>query len=365
MYISEIYLKNFRNYEEQIVDLSENVNIIYGKNAQGKTNLIESVFLCSTGRSHRTNRDNELIREGQNSFSVRINGMKDDIPFDISIHYEKDKKKIIKVNSLKVKKLGEMMGVLNTVIFSPDDLQIIKRGPAERRRFLDILISQTKPSYFYKLQKYQKIVKQKNALLRKFDKAAGGIDLLYIFNQNQGEIGSAIISERIVFINEIMGKIQQNHSKLTKNKEKIEIKYIESAGKETHIKDYYINFLNNNTKKEIRNHSCMYGPHRDDMEIIVNNNDLRAFGSQGQQRTAVLSLKLTEIQLIREKTGHSPVLLLDDVMSELDMSRKRYLLENIDTRQTFITGTEKRTYSAFKDKTTFFNVTNGTVERKK
>jgi DNA replication and repair protein RecF len=364
LYISKIYLKNFRNYSEQTVNLNENVNIIYGKNAQGKTNLIESVFLCSTGRSHRTIKDNELIMEGKNSFSVRIDGMKDDIPFDISIHYEKGGKKVIKVNSLKIRRFGEMIGVLNTVIFSPDDLQIVKKGPAERRRFLDILISQTNPSYFYNLQKYQKTIKQKNALLRKFDKAAGGIELLHVFNQKQAEIGSRIIQERIEFIDEIKEKIQENHSKLTKDKEIIEIKYISSAGRDSQEENVLFKFLDNNTKNEIRNQACLYGPHRDDMEIYVNNSDLRSFGSQGQQRTAVLSLKLTEIQLIREKTGHSPVLLLDDVMSELDISRKRYLLDNIDTRQTLITGTEKRTYSAFEDKTTYLHVVNGTVEGK-
>jgi len=364
LYISRIYLKNFRNYSEQTVDLNENVNIVYGKNAQGKTNLLESVFLCSTGRSHRTTKDDELVLEGKNGFSVRIEGMKDDIPFEISISYKKDGKKIIKVNGLKIRKLGEMMGVLNTVIFSPDDLQIIKRGPGERRRFLDILISQTNRSYFYKLQKYQKIIKQKNALLRTFDRTEGAMDLLHIFNQNQAETGSSIINERIEFIDEIRGKILKNHKKLTKNKENIEIRYIFSCGKDSYTKEKYLKFLDNNTKKEIRNQTSMYGPHRDDLEIIVNESDLRAFGSQGQQRTAVLSLKLTEIQLIKEKTGHSPVLLLDDVMSELDLSRKKYLIENIDTRQSLITGTEKRTYAAFEDKSTFFHVVNGTVERK-
>lgn len=364
MYISRIYLKNFRNYREQTVDLNENVNIIYGKNAQGKTNLIESVFLCSTGRSHRTIKDNELVKSGENSFSIRIEGFKDNIPFDISIYYEHNGKKIIKVNSLKIRKLGELMGVLNTVIFSPDDLQIIKRGPGERRRFLDILICQTSSSYFYNLQKYQKTIKQKNALLRKFDKAAGGTELLHVFNQKQAELGSVIINERIAFIDEIQQKIKENHSKLTKNSENIDIGYITTTGRESIEEEAFFKFLDNNTKKEIRNQACLYGPHRDDMEIIVNNEDLRAFGSQGQQRTAVLSLKLTEIQLINEKTGHSPVLLLDDVMSELDISRKRYLLENINTRQTLVTGTEKRTYSAFDDKTTFFHVVGGTVERK-
>lgn len=364
MYISRIYLKNFRNYQEQAVSLNEKVNIIYGKNAQGKTNLLESIFLCSTGRSHRTSKDYELIKEGQHSYSVKIEGVRDDIPFNIGIYFEKDGRKNITINNLKVKKLGELMGVLNTVIFSPEDLQIIKRGPGERRRFLDILICQTHPAYFYKLQTYMRIVKQKNSLLRKYDIKSDNEDLLDVFNIKLAETGSEIILEREKFISDIREKLKENHAKLTKNKEKIEIKYISSAGRKCENQDEFLKVLKNNKKKEIRNCACMYGPHRDDLEFFINGSDLKTYGSQGQQRTAVLSLKLTEIDIIREMTGFSPVLLLDDVMSELDISRKRYLLENIKTRQTIITGTEKRSYAAFENISSFYNVVNGTVEKK-
>ena len=364
MYISKIYLKNFRNYDEQTVFLNEKVNIIYGKNAQGKTNLLESIFLCSTGRSHRTSKDYELIKDGQHSYSIKIEGVRDDIPFNIGIYFEKDGRKNITINNLKVKKLGELIGVLNTVIFSPEDLQIIKRGPGERRRFLDILISQTHPAYFYKLQTYMRVVKQKNSLLRKFDIKGDKEDLLYVFNIKQAEIGSEIILEREKFISDIRGKLKKNHSKLTKNKEEIEIKYLSSVGRKCENSNEFMKFLENNKKKEIRNSSCMYGPHRDDLEFSINGSDLKAYGSQGQQRTAVLSLKLTEIDIIKEMTGFSPVLLLDDVMSELDISRKRYLLENIKTRQTIITGTEKRSYVAFENISSFYNVTNGIIKKK-
>lgn len=357
-------MKNFRNYEEETVSLNEKVNIVYGKNAQGKTNLLESIFLCSTGRSHRTSKDYELIKEGQHSYSVKIEGVRDDIPFNIGIYFEKDGRKNITINNLKVKKLGELMGVLNTVIFSPEDLQIIKRGPGERRRFLDILISQTHPAYFYKLQTYMRVVKQKNALLRKYEIKGAKEDVLDIFNIKQAQIGAEIILEREKFINDIKDKLKENHAKLTKNKEEIKIKYIASAGKKCNSEEEFLKFLKNNKKKEIRNGSCMYGPHRDDLEFYINGSDLKAYGSQGQQRTAVLSLKLTEIDIILEMTGYSPVLLLDDVMSELDISRKRYLLENIKTRQTIITGTEKRTYAAFENISSFFNVVNGTIVRK-
>jgi len=364
LYISKIYLKNFRNYEEESVLLNEKVNIVYGKNAQGKTNLLESIFLCSTGRSHRTAKDYELIREGQHSYSIKIEGVRDDIPFNIGIYFEKDGRKNITINNLKVKKIGELMGVLNTVIFSPEDLQIIKRGPGERRRFLDILISQTHPAYFYKLQTYMRIIKQKNALLRKYEIKGNKENLLDVFNIKQAEAGAEIVKEREKFINDIKEKLKENHAKLTKNKEKIKVKYITSTGKKSSNSEEFLSFLNKNKKKEIRNGACMYGPHRDDLEFYINGSDLKAYGSQGQQRTAVLSLKLTEIDIISEMTGFSPVLLLDDVMSELDLSRKRYLLENIKTRQTIITGTEKRTYAAFEKISSFYNVMNGTIEKR-
>ncbi len=364
MYISKIKLKNFRNYIEQSVDFKEGVNIVYGKNAQGKTNLIESVFLCSSGRSHRTIRDQELIRDGSGSYFVEIEGYRKDIPFKIDIYFEKDGKKNIKINNLSIKRFGELMGVLNTVIFSPEDLQIIKRGPGERRRFLDILISQTYPSYFYKLQTYMRVIKQKNALLKKNSEKRGNDDLLSVFNKKQAEAGCEIIAERQRFLEEIKHKLLDNHKKLTKDTEILEISYVSSAGKKAEDKDEFFNFLENNKIKEIRTGNCIYGPHRDDIEFMINDRELKTFGSQGQQRTAVLSLKLTEIEIIREMTGYSPVLLLDDVMSELDLARKRHLLENISTRQALITGTEKRTYAAFEDNTSFYNVVEGTITEK-
>lgn len=364
MYISKVKLKNFRNYAEESVEFNEGVNIVYGKNAQGKTNLIESIYLCSTGRSHRTVRDTELIREGNNSYSVGIEGYRDEIPFKIDIYFEKNGRKNIRINDLAIKKFGELMGVLNTVIFSPEDLQIIKRGPGERRRFLDILISQTYPSYFYKLQTYMRIVKQKNALLKKINGKSPDGYLLSVFNRKQADAGAEIIAQRYKFLQEIKEKLIENHKKLTKDTEILEISYLSSAGKRAENADKLYKFLENNKNKESRMGNCIYGPHRDDIEFAVNGKELKTFGSQGQQRTAVLSLKLTEIEIIREMTGFSPVLLLDDVMSELDLARKRHLLENINTRQALITGTEKRTYAAFEDKTSFYNVVEGTITEK-
>lgn len=365
MYISKINLKNFRNYIEQSVDFSEGVNIVYGRNAQGKTNLIESIFLCSSGRSHRTTRDQELVREDSGAYFVEIIGYRKEIPFKISIFFDKNGKKNIKINDLSIKKFGELMGVLNTVIFSPEDLQIIKRGPAERRRFLDILISQTYPTYFYKLQTYMRIIKQKNALLKKISNRSVNNDLLAVFNKKQAEAGAEIIRERQKFLEEIKQKLLENHKKLTNDSETLEISYISSAGNKAGNEEKYFNFLENNKTKEIKTGNCIYGPHRDDLDFMINGKDLKTFGSQGQQRTAVLALKLTEIEIIREMTGYSPVLLLDDVMSELDLSRKRHLLNNINTRQALITGTEKRTYAAFEENTSFYYVIDGTITERK
>jgi DNA replication and repair protein RecF len=262
-------------------------------------------------------------------------------------------------NESEIKKRAEQIALLtkNTVIFSPEDLQIIKQGPSERRRFIDILISQTYPTYFYKLQKLNRIIKQKNAILKK----NGDLNLLSVYNEKLGEISFEIISERTEFLNEIEKYFNQYINKLSNNSENGKIKYISTLG---FTKEQIIKSINRNKNNEIRNKTTMQGPHRDDFEIYINDKDIKHFGSQGQQRTAVLALKLSEIEVIKEKTGFYPVLLLDDVMSELDISRRKFLTNSINTRQTFITSTEKKNYSSFKDKTSFFHVLNGEIQKR-
>ncbi|MBN2851752.1 MAG: DNA replication/repair protein RecF [Clostridia bacterium] len=360
MFITEIQLKNFRNYHDLLIYPQKDINLIYGKNAQGKTNLIESVYLASTGRSHRAIKENQLIKEGENGYLIKIKGIKDDIPFSLEIKYIKGEKRQIKINGLLVSKLGEMIGVLNTVIFSPEDLQIIKQGPSERRRFIDILISQTSSTYFYKLQKLNRIIKQKNAVLKKYQHKEL-TDLLDVYNNKLEDISYEIIKERVKFLEETEKHFNIFIKKLSNNNETGEIKYISSLG---FTREEIKKNIHNNIKNEIKNKMTLYGPHRDDFTIFINDKDVKFFGSQGQQRTSVLALKLSEIEIIKEKTGYFPVLLLDDVMSELDLSRRKFLTESILTRQTFITSTEKKNYSQFLDKTTFYHVSQGIVEQR-
>ncbi|HOD92810.1 MAG TPA: DNA replication/repair protein RecF [Clostridia bacterium] len=366
MLIENIVLKDFRNYEYQEISPKKGINIIYGRNAQGKTNILESIFLCSTARSHRTNKDSDLIRTLQKGYLIKIEGKRDDEPFSIDINCtkitSKTNKRIIKVNDISLTRTGQLMGVLNSVMFSPEDLTIIKEGPSERRRFLDILISQINPSYFYALQEYFKILKQKNALLKNIYEGGKNKDLIEIYNQKQAKTGIKIIKERKNFIEQINIKAKQNHYDITKGIENLEIKYecdiVDFSNEENEL----YKALEKITEKEIKIQSSILGPHRDDIEIILDGMNIKDYGSQGQQRTAILSLKFAEMQIIKEKTGKKPVLLLDDALSELDLLRKRTLLDKIDTKQTFITCTEKRKYMTLDDNINFFYVNKGTVK---
>ncbi|MFO7636643.1 MAG: DNA replication/repair protein RecF [Clostridia bacterium] len=361
MIISKIYLKNYRNYEEQEICPEEGINVVYGKNAQGKTNLLESVYVCSSGRSHRTQKDEVLVREGQTRYDIRIEGKKNKTPFSVSVSYDQENKKTVRVNQLRVEKIGQLMGVLNTVIFSPEDLQIIKNGPLERRRLLDILISQTRPSYFYLLQDYARIIRQKNSILKRSRLDDG---LLQVFNEKLAQTGSGIVAQRIEFLKELETHMKQNQGVLSNGREDVSLSYSSSSGAGSWEKDSFYNRLEQEKKNEVKYAVSLIGPHRDDFIITINGRDIRKYGSQGQQRSAVLSLKLGEIRIIREKTGYDPVLLLDDVMSELDVSRRKYLLENIKSRQVFITSTEKKMYASLNGLFTYFHVSGGTVEKK-
>lgn len=366
MLIENIILKNFRNYEYQEISPKKGINIIYGRNAQGKTNILESIFLSSTARSHRTNKDTDLIRNLQQGYFIKIEGKRDDEPFSIDINCTKitsrSNKRIIKVNDISLTRTGQLMGVLNSVMFSPEDLTVIKEGPSERRRFLDILISQINPSYFYALQEYFKIIKQKNALLKSVYEGGKNRDLIEIYNLKQAKTGSKIVKERKIFIEQINMKSKQNHYDITKGIENLDIRY------DCDIPDYsgdendFYKAIDKIKDKEIRVQSSILGPHRDDIEILLDGMNIRDYGSQGQQRTAILSLKFAEMQIIKEKTGKKPVLLLDDALSELDLLRKRTLLDKIDTNQTFITCTEKRKYMTLDDNISFYFVNKGTVK---
>lgn len=365
LYIDSLKIKNFRNYKENEIHFSKNYNIIFGENAQGKTNIIEAIFLCASGRSHRTSKDSELLNINSNNYYIRLNANKAQENSDIEIVYEKDKRKIIKINEIPIKKIGNLMGNLLAVIFSPEDLSVINEGPSQRRRFIDITISQIKPSYFYDLQLYNKILLQRNSLLKELINNRSLIDTLEVWDEKICEVGSRIIKTRHEFINRLSEITKKNHSLLSDNYEKMDIIYVSSVDTDNYtdidiIKSNMMRDFKKLRNIELKRCTTLKGPHRDDYKICINDLDVKSFGSQGQKRTVILSMKLSEVQIIKEETGEYPILLLDDVMSELDLKRREILFDNIKHIQTFITCTEKENFNRkeFMD-VLFLNVKNG------
>jgi len=365
------YLKlvNFRNYEKLEMEFEDGFNILYGQNAQGKTNVLEAVFLCSSGRSHRTAKDHDIVKIGKDEYGVKLLVGKKDTETLIEVTYKKDEKKKVRINEIPVQKIGSLMGCLNTVMFSPEDLLIIKEGPQERRRFLDITISQLKPSYFYNLQQYARVLEQRNSLLKRLQYAGARADTLEVWNKSLAETGAKIIKTRAEFIRRLNIKVGSCHGRLTAGNEKLEMEYAPSVevdeGMETgEIEEVFVKTMEREYRKEIEKGSTMCGPQRDDFDIRLNGISLKMFGSQGQQRTAILSVKLSELDIMKEETDESPVLLLDDVMSELDSKRQQYLFDNLDEIQTFITCTDSAFFCGrIKGKSGFFYVEKGKVMR--
>ncbi len=364
-----IELRNFRNYDNQIIYFNEGNNNIYGDNAQGKTNILEAIFLCVTGRSFRTIHDDEIVRFGQQSYYIKILYEKDDRENTIEIESDLKRNREIILNQIKVKKVGELLGKLNAVLFCPENLSIIKGSPAERRRFLDIIISQVKPTYFYELQKYNKILKQRNILLKEkidYNKKLSGIE---VWNILLSETGKNIIYDRMDFIKRLNKYVALNHRYISNNNENLIIKYIPSfkINKEieeltrSDIQEIYYGNLKKNIELDIEKRVTSFGVHRDDFDIMINNSSVKVYGSQGQQRTAVLSLKLSEINIIKEITEQTPVLLLDDVMSELDSTRIKLLMNRLGDIQTFVTSTEKINDNHLLNEIKYMSVSNGNV----
>lgn len=366
MKLKKIVLTNYRNYEKAEVDFADTYNIIYGNNAQGKTNIIEAVFLCASGRSHRTSKDNELLRYGQDFFEVKILYSKQTRDEEIHIVFSKGERKKIWINEIQQKKIGSLMGHLNAVIFAPEDLLVIKEGPAERRRFIDIAISQLRPAYFYDLQQYSKILFQRNNLLKAISFRNDIADTLEVWDSHLIKTGTRIIKTRMEFVRRLNLLAAQRHERLTNCREKLEIVYDPSFCKDKNIdqreiEDAFLTGIRKNREKEIARGTTLLGPHRDDIDIVLNGESTKIYASQGQQRTSVLSMKFAEIDLMKEETGEPPILLLDDVLSELDDSRKEYLLDNICGIQTLITSTEKRFFSRKNENAAFFYVENGKI----
>ena len=316
------------------LDFDDDTNIFYGDNAQGKTNILEAVYLCATTKSHRGTKDRDMIRFESEESHIETVVEKKGVPYQIDIHLKKNSPKGIAINRMPIKKASELFGIINIVFFSPEDLNIIKDGPSERRRFIDLELSQLDKVYLSNLSNYNRIVNQRNHLLKDIHYKENLLETLDIWDMQLAEYGTKIIESRKKFINEVNKIVYDIHKNITGNREKIKLVYEPNTG------NYSLEeALKRSRDRDLRMMSTSVGPHRDDICFMSGNIDIRKFGSQGQQRTAALSLKLSEIELVKRVTGDKPILLLDDVLSELDKHRQNYLLDSINDIQTLITCT--------------------------
>lgn len=334
MYIENIKLKNFRNYIEQEITLQNGINLFYGNNAQGKTNIIESIFLCSMGKSFRARREKELINFNSEETQIEIKYNKKDR--DGKIKYIIGADKNIFINNVQIKKMSEILGNINIVLFSPEDINIIKDGPSNRRKFLNMLISQLRPNYIYTYNLYLKTLEQRNMYLKNISTENKNDYLLDIYDEKLIEYGYIINNYRDEFINKIKEKIEEIHKKVTKEKESIKIKYISDC----FDKEKFLKELKKNREQDILKGYTSLGIQRDDIYFFINGKKIDVYGSQGQQRTSILSLKLAELEIIKDEIGEYPILLLDDFMSELDNERRLNFLKNIKDTQIIITCTD-------------------------
>lgn len=334
MYIESIELKNYRNYEYLCIDFHEGTNLFYGDNAQGKTNVLEAVYLCGTTKSHRGSKDKEMIRFSQEEAHLRMMIRRDHISHKIDMHLKQNKSKGIAIDGIPIKKASELFGIVNMVFFSPEDLNIIKNGPSERRRFLDLELCQLNKIYLQDLASYNRVLSQRNKLLKDISFSANLEKTLDVWDLQLAGFGKRIITFREQFLRELNEMIAGIHSSLTGGKEKLQIVYEPNVALENFDMQ-----LAGNRERDLRLKTTSGGPHRDDFGVFVNGMDIRTYGSQGQQRTAALSLKLSEIYLVKKITKENPILLLDDVLSELDSNRQNYLLQSIHDIQTMITCT--------------------------
>ena len=338
MYIKEIELKNFRNYEKIKLEFHEKVNFFVGNNAQGKTNLIEGIYISSFGRSFRPGKDSQMIKFGEKFCRAKVLAIREDDEKVVEIVIGETEKGV-KVNGVKIKKMAELLENILVVVFSPEDLKIIKDSPDKRRSFMDREISQLRPSYYSDLSLYRRALMQRNALLKERNATKEDFD---VWNAELVLYGTKLIKKRKEFVDKINKISNETHESITNKKENLEIIYDSSVPLDDceNVSKNFIEKVESEQKKDILRGNTETGPHRDDLEIRVNDIDIRKYGSQGQQRTAALSLKLAELKLIKEETGEDAILLLDDVLSELDEERQNYLINSLQGTQLFITTTE-------------------------
>ncbi len=336
MYIKRIKIKNFRNYENLDLEFDENINIIYGKNAQGKTNLLEAIYISSMSKSHKNVKDNELIKFNEEEAHIKEEIIEKEKSFIIDIHIKKNKNKGIAINKKKVEKVSEFLGISNVVFFASEDLNIIKEGPNKRRKFLDLYICQLESIYVKYLSKYNKILNQRNNLLKELNikKNKELYETLDIWDEQLVKYGNEIIKKREENIREIEKEVFKKHLIISEKKEKIKIEYKKNVEENNFLKK-----LKEERENDIKNNITSVGPHRDDIKFYINDMDIKKYGSQGQQRTISIALKFAEVENIKNKKNESPIFLLDDVFSELDENRQKIIVENVNEMQTIITCT--------------------------
>ena len=334
MIIKSLELADYRNYEDLVIHFDRGTNILIGDNAQGKTNILEAIYVAATTKSHKGSKDAEMIHFEREEGHIRLILEKNGVSTRIDMHLRKNKSKGIAVDGNKLKKAADLLGLCNVVLFSPEDLSIIKDGPSERRRFVDMELCQLDSFYLYNLNNYNKIVNQRNKLLKDMIMNSSLQETLSIWDMQLVSFGSKMIERRILFVEQLNEIIYEIHRKLTGGREEIRIVYEPNVSMEDFERK-----LKTSQMRDIKAKITSVGPHRDDFCFMVDGIDIRKYGSQGQQRTAALSLKLAEIELVKKITGDTPILLLDDVLSELDCKRQNQLLGSIGEIQTIITCT--------------------------
>lgn len=334
MIIKSIELCNFRNYEREQFNFHEGTNVLYGDNAQGKTNVLEAIYVGGTTKSHKSSKDADMIARGKDESHIRYFVEKNNCTYKVEIHMKRGKTKGIAIDGLPITSSRDLMGLCHIIFFSPEDLGIIKDGPEQRRRFMNMELCQINRTYMYYLTQYKKILKQRNALLKQIQQKESLKDTLEIWDRQLIENGTKIIEIREEFVDRIGGIMKKKHSYLTGGMEDIDVVYKPNC----RSKDF-ANRLFIEGDRDIVLGTTTVGPHRDDIMFYIGGQEIKAYGSQGQKRTAALSLKMAEIEIVEETIGEKPILLLDDVLSELDRNRQNYLLENIKGIQTIITCT--------------------------
>ena len=366
MQVTEIAVSSYRNLAKQRVTLGNGLNIFTGDNAQGKTNMVESVYVCCIGKSPRTDRDKDLIRWGQDKAFVRVKYQCRFGEGEIAITLTAGAKKQITVNAVPIVKMGELMGYLNCIYFSPNEIKIISQSPAERRRFLDIDLCQTDKNYFYSLSRFNKALTQRNNLLKTARTVEELKDTVFVWDKQIAEEGAKVVAKRRSFCEKLKVYAQQSHATLTDSAEQLAMDYVTQIKGDSvaDLTNYYLKLLSDNLAKDFQLRHTSAGCQRDDIALTINGTDVRSFGSQGQLRTTALSLKLAELQIFKNIIGEYPVLILDDVLSELDIDRQKRLLNFDSDLQILLTTATEINHDLASNNCKFFTISQGVCKDK-